>query len=156
VVGDHAAVAAARRQPLARALRIDKLSLAALEATLMLYRDPGRAVGEIPALRMLVEGEEALAQRARRLCDAIGPVAELVRTVSRPGGGALALTELEGPAVTLSTDTDPEAVASDLHQAQPPVIARVHDGRLLLDPRTLSDAEVEPVARAVRAALRLG
>jgi L-seryl-tRNA(Ser) seleniumtransferase len=153
LVGSSTAVAAARQHPLARALRIDKLSLAALEATLMLYRDPDRAIREIPALRMLATEEAVLAQRARRLCEGIGPPAELVRTVSRPGGGALALTELEGPAVTLGSDLDPVRVASVLHQAHPPVIARIHDGRLLFDPRTLTDADVEPVVQAVRAAL---
>ncbi|HEY2006467.1 MAG TPA: L-seryl-tRNA(Sec) selenium transferase [Solirubrobacteraceae bacterium] len=153
LLGSVAAVTAARQHPLARALRIDKLSLAALEATLMAYRDPARAVREIPVLRMLAQDEASLAARARRLCDAIGPEAELVRTVSRPGGGALALTELEGPAVTLRIGIDPEAVAAALRQAQPPVIARIHDGRLLFDPRTLDDSELDAVARAVRAAL---
>jgi L-seryl-tRNA(Ser) seleniumtransferase len=155
LVGSSTAVAAARQHPLARALRIDKLSLAGLEATLMLYRDPAQAVREIPALRMLVQEEAVLEQRARRLRDGIGPAAALTRTISRPGGGALALTELEGPAVTLGHGIDPEAVASALHRAQPPVIARIHDGRLIFDPRTLSDADVEPVAHAVRAALDL-
>jgi L-seryl-tRNA(Ser) seleniumtransferase len=153
LVGTRAAISAAREQPLARALRIDKLSLAALEATLMLYRDPARAVREIPVLRMLAEDETGLLERAERLRAAIGPSAELVRTVSRPGGGALALTELEGPAVALGVGTDPEALAARLRQAQPPVIARIHNGRLVLDPRTLDDAEVEPVARAVLVAL---
>jgi L-seryl-tRNA(Ser) seleniumtransferase len=154
LLGSAGAVRAAREHPLARALRIDKLSLAALEATLMAYRDPARAVREIPVLRMLSADEASLAQRARRLCEAIGADAELVRTVSRPGGGALALTELEGPAVTLRIGFDPEAVAAALRRAQPPVIARIHDGRLLFDPRTLDDSELEPVARAVHAALR--
>jgi L-seryl-tRNA(Ser) seleniumtransferase len=103
---------------------------------------------------MLSEDEASLAQRAGRLCDAIGPDAELVRTVSRPGGGALALTELEGPAVTLRVGFDPEAVAAALRHCRPPVIARIHDGRLLFDPRTLDDTEIESVARAVHAALR--
>jgi L-seryl-tRNA(Ser) seleniumtransferase len=153
LVGTRTAVAAAREQPLARALRIDKLSLAALEATLMLYRDPDRAVREIPALRMLREEEGQLAARAERLCRAIGREATVTRSVSRPGGGALALTELEGPAVALAADTDPVALASALRQADPPVIARIHDGRLLLDPRTVSDAEVDLLGRAVNAAL---
>ncbi|HEX8974943.1 MAG TPA: L-seryl-tRNA(Sec) selenium transferase [Solirubrobacteraceae bacterium] len=152
LLGTRDAVSAARRQPLARALRIDKLSLAALEATLILYRDPERAVREIPVLQMLTEDESVLAGRARRLCAAIGPDAELVRTAARPGGGALALTELEGPAVALD-DGDADALAAALRGAHPPVIARIHDGRLLLDPRTLTDAEVELVAAAVHAAL---
>jgi L-seryl-tRNA(Ser) seleniumtransferase len=154
LIGSLAAVRAARQHPLARALRIDKLSLAALEATLMTYRDPARAVREIPVLRMLSEDEASLAERARCLCEAIGPDAELVRTVSRPGGGALALTELEGPAVALRAGFDPETVAAALRQGRPPVIARIHDARLLFDPRTLDAAEIESVARAVHAALR--
>jgi L-seryl-tRNA(Ser) seleniumtransferase len=155
MLGTAAAVEAARRHPLARALRIDKLSLAALEATLMLYRDPGRAVREIPALRMLVQDEAELSARAQRLAAAIGPDASIVRSASRPGGGALALTELEGPAVTLSDRVSPTVVADALRQSEPPVIARIHDGRLLFDPRTLTDPEVELVARAARAALGL-
>jgi L-seryl-tRNA(Ser) seleniumtransferase len=153
LVGTRAAVAAAREQPLARALRIDKLSLAALEATLMLYRDPDRARQEIPALRMLCDTEDQLADRAQRLCRAIGAAASVTRSVSRPGGGALALTELEGPAVVLAPDADPVALAAALRQTDPPVIARIHDGRLLLDPRTVAEGEVEPLARAVMAVL---
>ena len=72
IVGRRDAVAAARRHPLARALRIDKLSLAALEATLRLYRDPERALGEIPVLAMLAVDEGTLAARAERLAAAIG------------------------------------------------------------------------------------
>jgi L-seryl-tRNA(Ser) seleniumtransferase len=153
LIGTTTAVAAAREHPLARALRIDKLSLAALEATLILYRDPARAVREIPALRMLSEGEAVLNARAQRLRAAIGPDAELVRTMSRPGGGALALTELEGPAVALRDGLDPEVMAAALRQSEPAVIARIHDGQLLFDPRTLSEGEVELVAGAVRTAL---
>jgi L-seryl-tRNA(Ser) seleniumtransferase len=153
VLGTRAAVAAARVQPLSRALRIDKLSLAALEATLMLYRDPARAAREIPALRMLSLSEATLAERAQRLQAAIGAQAEVVRSSSRPGGGALALTELEGPAVSLSADLDPDRLAAALRQADPPVIARIQHGRLLLDPRTLSESEIDQVARAVRIAL---
>ena len=100
VLGREDAVAAARAHPLARALRIDKLSLAALEATLMLYRDPAEARTAIPVLAMLAQSEEALAAKARRLRDAIGEPAELTRAVSRAGGGALPLTDLEGPAVS--------------------------------------------------------
>jgi L-seryl-tRNA(Ser) seleniumtransferase len=152
LVGAEAAVAAARTHPLARALRIDKLSLAALEATLRLYRDPAQARREIPVLRMLEADEATLSARAQRLRAAIGPEAQLIRTTSRTGGGALPLTQLDGPAVAVAGD--PERIARGLRQADPPVIARIHDGRLLLDPRTLQDAEVEPAARAVGAALQ--
>jgi L-seryl-tRNA(Ser) seleniumtransferase len=154
LVGSAAAVAAARAHPLARAMRIDKLSLAALEATLLLYRDPARARREIPVLRMLEAGEAELAARAERLREAIGDDhAQIVRAAARVGGGALPLLELEGPAVELVASTGPDRILARLRCSEPPVIARIHDGRVLLDPRTLRDDEVEIAARAVGAAL---
>jgi L-seryl-tRNA(Ser) seleniumtransferase len=150
VLGTAEAVAAARKHPLARALRIDKLSLAALEATLMLYREPERARREIPVLAMLDASEEELGERCSRLAEAIGEPAEIVRAVGRVGGGALPLLELEGPVVALDVAADPVDVARMLRAADPPVIARIHDGRVLLDPRTLADDEVALVAAAVR------
>jgi L-seryl-tRNA(Ser) seleniumtransferase len=142
MVGTRDAIAACRRHPLARALRIDKLSLAALEATLALYREPARALAEIPVLRMLTENP---APRARRLAALVD--GEVVDAVARVGGGALPLTDLPGPVVALDA-----ALAGPLRAGDPPVIGRVHEGRLLLDPRTLTDAEVDEVAAAVAAA----
>jgi len=156
VLGTGDAVAVAREHPLARALRIDKLSLAALEATLMLYRDPVRARREIPVLAMLDQSENVLTARAQRLRSGIGEPAELIRTSSRPGGGALPLTELEGPAVALDAVVEPAGLAARLRDGSPPVIARIHDGRLVLDPRTLADDQVDLVVRAVREALAAG
>jgi L-seryl-tRNA(Ser) seleniumtransferase len=154
IVGRREAVAVARRHPLARALRIDKLSLAALEATLRLYLDPECALKEIPVLAMLTVDEDVLAERAARLSAAIGEPASVTHAVGRAGGGALPLLELEGPVVTL--DADPEPLAEALRHGNPAVIARVHAGRVLLDPRTLTDADVEPLAGAVRRALSGG
>ena len=154
LVGRSDAVAGARHHPLARALRIDKLSLAALEATLMLYRDPQRARDEIPVLRMLDSDEQTLAARARRLADAIGAETEIVRSTAKVGGGALPLLELEGPAVALRGAGRPETIMRELRAGDPPVIARIHDGEVLLDPRTLADSQVEATAAAARAALR--
>jgi L-seryl-tRNA(Ser) seleniumtransferase len=151
LVGRAGAVAAARSHPLARALRIDKLSLAALEATLRLYRDPGRARREIPVLRMLEAGEAELAGRAERLRDALvaaGVECAVDRAVARVGGGALPLLELEGPVVALA-EPRPDGLAARLRAGEPPVAGRIHDGRLLLDPRTLADDEVDAAAAAV-------
>jgi L-seryl-tRNA(Ser) seleniumtransferase len=153
MIGRRDAVAAARRHPLARALRIDKLSLSALAATLMLYRDPERARQEIPVLAMLDATEPELAARAGQLQAAIGPGAEVIRTFAKVGGGALPLIELEGPAVALSPAIDPVAVARALRTGDPAVIARIHDGRVVLDPRTLHEVEVAPAATAVRQVL---
>jgi len=154
LVGTCEAVAAARAHPLARALRIDKLSLAALEATLMLYRDPALARREIPVLAMLEAGEADLSARAQRLAAEIGAKAEIVRVSGRVGGGALPLLELEGPAVALRTETDPITLLRALRSGDPPVIGRIRDGRVLLDPRTVADAEVPAASAVVRRALR--
>ncbi len=126
LVGTADAVGRARAHPLARALRIDKLSLAALAATL---RDPA----DTPTARMLHADTRA---RAERLADGIGAVVE---TVGRAGGGTLPTLDLPGFAVAV-----PEAWAAPLRAGDPPLIGRVEDGCLLLDPRTLlGDAEVE-------------
>jgi L-seryl-tRNA(Ser) seleniumtransferase len=148
LIGRTEWVAAAARHPLARAMRVDKLTLAALEATLMLYRDPERARREIPVLAMLDVSEDALLERAERIQAGIGATAEIVRTTSRPGGGALPLLELEGPAVALNGSA--AELAAQLRNGTPPVIARVHEGRVLLDPRTIADDELELVIAAAR------
>jgi L-seryl-tRNA(Ser) seleniumtransferase len=153
LVGRREHIEACRRHPLARALRIDKLSLAALEATLALYRDPDLARREIPVLAMLDAPADVLSARAAQLADATGGA--VVDAVARVGGGALPLLELRGPAVAL--DPGPagaDALAHALRAGDPPLIGRIHDGRLLLDPRTLDDDELALAAEAVRAARR--
>jgi L-seryl-tRNA(Ser) seleniumtransferase len=150
LAGSADAIALARRHPLARALRLDKLGLAALEATLRLYLDPERARREIPVLAMLDADDAVLLARAQRLAAAIGASASVVASVAKVGGGALPLLELPGPVVALGGD--PEALAARLRDADPPVAGRIERGRLLLDPRTLADDEIELAAGAVRAA----
>ena len=130
-------------------VRIDKLSLAALEATLRLHRDPALARRELPVLAMLTADDATLRARAQRLADATGGT--VVEAVARVGGGALPLLELPGPAVALEGG-DPGALAAALRRGDPPVVARIADGRVVLDPRTLTDAEVGLAAAAVRAA----
>ena len=152
IVGRREAIVAARVHPLARAVRIDKLSLAALEATLALYRDPELARRELPVLAMLTASEDELARRARALAEATG--GEIVAGTARVGGGALPLLELPGPAVALHGGAaGVEALAAALRRGEPAVIGRIQHDRLLLDPRTLTDAEAAEVAAAVRAAL---
>jgi L-seryl-tRNA(Ser) seleniumtransferase len=148
LVGRRDAIAACARHPLARAVRIDKLSLAALEGTLALYRDPALARREIPVLAMLDADRATLDARAARLAEATG--GRIVEAVARVGGGALPLLELPGPAVAL--DGDPAALAAALRAGDPPLVARIHAGQLLLDPRTLADDEVDAAAAAVAAA----
>jgi L-seryl-tRNA(Ser) seleniumtransferase len=149
----------ARAHSLARALRIGKLHLAALEATLRLYRDPERARREVPVLAMLDAGEEELAQRAERIAAAAraaGAGVAVGRAAAKVGGGALPLLELEGPVVTVEPPPDGvDALAARLRAGEPPVVGRIADGRLVLDPRTLAGpGEAEAAGAAVGEALR--
>ncbi len=144
VVGRGDLVERLRRHPLQRALRADKLTLAALEGTLALYLDPERARREIPVLRMLDEPAEAVRARAELLAELTG--GEVEETVARVGGGALPLAELPSFACALE-----ESLAEPLRVGEPPVIGVVRDGRLLLDVRAVGDGEVDEVAAAVRA-----
>ncbi|MFN8133288.1 MAG: L-seryl-tRNA(Sec) selenium transferase [Solirubrobacteraceae bacterium] len=155
IVGRADAVAAARSHPLARALRPGKLALAALEATLRLYRDPEQARREIPVLAMLDAPEAVLAVRAQRLRDAIGDAASVARGAAKVGGGALPLLELDGPVVTVEPGpAGADALAAALRLGDPAVVGRIAGGRLVLDPRTLTDAEADAVGGRVGAALR--
>jgi len=151
LVGQRESIGACRRHPLARAVRIDKLSLAALEATLALYRDPQHARAALPVLAMLTADPHVLAARAERLAAATGGT--VVAAVAKVGGGALPLLELPGPAVAIAPGPiGADALAGALRAGDPPLIGRIQDGTLLLDPRTLTDAEAELAAAAVRAA----
>jgi L-seryl-tRNA(Ser) seleniumtransferase len=147
LVGRAEAVQRARAHPLARALRLDKLGLAALEATLRLYLDPGRARREVPVLAMLTVEPAELEARAARLA-ALIPGAEVVPSTARVGGGALPLLELPGPAVAIGGG-GVDALAARLRAGEPPVIGRIEAGRLLLDPRTLAGDELEAAGHAV-------
>jgi L-seryl-tRNA(Ser) seleniumtransferase len=142
VVGRADLVERLRRHPLHRALRIDKLGLAALEGTLLLYLEPARALREVPVLRMLHEPAEVVQARAVELSAAVG--GEVEQTVARVGGGALPLAELPSFACAVE-----EELAVPLRRGEPPVIGIVRDGRLLLDCRTLTGAEAAEVAAAV-------
>jgi L-seryl-tRNA(Ser) seleniumtransferase len=144
VVGRADLVERLRRHPLQRALRADKLTLAALEGTLGLALDPATRA-DLPVLRMLHEPLESVRARAERLAGLIG--GEVEETVARVGGGALPLAELPSAACAVE-----EELAERLRLGEPPVVAVVRDGRTLLDCRTLTDAEVDEVAGAVAAA----
>ncbi|MEN3341537.1 MAG: L-seryl-tRNA(Ser) seleniumtransferase [Actinomycetota bacterium] len=139
VVGRADLVERLRRHPLQRALRADKLTLAALEGTLQLYLD---APERIPVLRMLHQDAPAVRARAERLASLTGGSVE--ETVGRVGGGALPLAELPSFACALE-----EELAAPLRTGEPPVVGIVRDGRLLLDCLTLADGELEEVAAAV-------
>ena len=111
----------------------------------------GVKTGVVAVTKADLADPDTLMARATQLAEAIGAGTEVVSAVGRVGGGALPLLELEGPAVALAGD--PEGVAGALRAQTPPVLARIHDGRVLLDPRTLADDELEAVIAAARRAL---
>ena len=156
IVGRQDLVARCRAHPVARAVRADKMTLAGLETTLALYRDPALAVRTVPVLGMLTLPPEVLAGRARRLAEASPPIlrAELVPGVSAVGGGAFPGAELPTTLVAL----DPGALGPDrfslrLRLGEPGLVARTGGGRVLLDPRTLPEDSDDRVGAALREAI---
>ncbi len=146
ICGRRAVIGRLRNHPMMRALRLDKMTLAALEATLRLYRDPARAVSEIPTLRMLTKTTEQCRAQASALAEALRAVAgscalslEVADDVSLAGGGSLPGTEIATAVVKLACEGHSEAELDRRLRALPtPVIARVRGGSLILDVRTLS------------------
>jgi L-seryl-tRNA(Ser) seleniumtransferase len=148
IAGSASLIDALRKNPLCRAVRVDKLTIAALAATLRLSLDPRTAIAGIPALRMIAESEAIVAERAARLCEklvAAGVEAVVVSNDALVGGGAFPGARLRGRAVAIA---EGPRLAARLRHADPAVIGRVEDDRLLLDARTIGDAEIEYVAKA--------
>jgi L-seryl-tRNA(Ser) seleniumtransferase len=158
-LGKGAYIEAIQKNPLTRALRIDKLTLAALEATLMDYVDLEKAKKDIPTLRMLLEEPEALRKRAKRMAGLIARGAKgagviVIEDYSFAGGGALPEVTLKTYAVALRPVTiSINKLEERLRKGAPPVIARIKGDALLLDARTVRDREVKTLAGCVAAAL---
>ncbi|MFC1890207.1 L-seryl-tRNA(Sec) selenium transferase [Thermodesulfobacteriota bacterium] len=149
-----------RRSPIHRALRVGKLTLAALQATLTAYLDPAETFASIPALRMITAPPGEVRARARRLCRALrrilpsGFEAEVRPGVSHVGGGALPLAELPTHVVALAPGrTSVDNLAKRLRTSRPSVIARIEADRLLFDLRTVADDEVGLIVEAMRICL---
>jgi L-seryl-tRNA(Ser) seleniumtransferase len=162
LAGRAAVIGRLKKHPLARALRVDKLTLAALEATLRLYLDPERAVREVPTLRMLTTDNDAVRLRARALVDRIiercsdAYLAFSFPDVSRAGGGALPMTDVPTHVVAVeSRSMSANEIEERLRLGEPCIVTRIKDGRVVIDPRTLTEAEegevVEALARAAGA-----
>ncbi|HBO70224.1 MAG TPA: L-seryl-tRNA(Sec) selenium transferase [Deltaproteobacteria bacterium] len=168
IAGRSALVDPLKRHPLSRALRMDKLCLAALAATLRLYADERRAAARIPVLRMMLEEEKDIRARARRLVRRVnreaaravpegsgsGVTLSLERGTSYPGGGAM--PEVGIPTICIAVSlaaVSPGELDARLRKGNPPVVGRIGNGRFLLDMRTVRDAEVKELSAAL-AALR--
>jgi L-seryl-tRNA(Ser) seleniumtransferase len=157
ILGRKDLIESIRKNQLTRALRIDKLTLLALEETLRIYRDEQGAIHEIPTLRMILAPYKALKVKARRLIRMIGDVdhgnfsTELSDGDSKVGGGALPLLSLPSSLVSLSPrKLSAHAMEARLRAYDPPIIARVEKERVLLDVRTIQDREMKIVAQAIR------
>ena len=154
VLGRHALIERMRRNPLCRAFRVDKLTLAGLEATLALYLDPDRAVREIPVLRMLSETAAAIAVRADTLAAALretGVAATTEDGRSAVGGGAFPGVELPSRIVSVAVTGLPAArLDQRLRGSSPAIVVRVAEDRVLIDPRTLLPGEAEQIVEAIR------
>ena len=154
IVGDRTIIAALRANPLARSYRVDKLTLAALEATLALYRDPGRALREIPVLAMLGTPVGALRDRARNVRERLGSLAsqlDVVDSEASVGGGAFPRARI--PSVALAVAREAAEVERRLRLGSPAVIGRLADDKLLIDLRTVREEEDEALAAAIGTAL---
>jgi L-seryl-tRNA(Ser) seleniumtransferase len=157
IVGTKEHLQAIKQNPMKRALRVGKLTLSALEATLKAYLDPTTVIENTPILRMIAASREALATRARRLGKKLSDLPVKVSTmpsVSRVGGGSLPLEEL--PTVLLALE--PRGMSANdlegkLRLQDPPVIARIVDDKLCLDLRTVMPRELGDLERAIRGAL---
>ena len=146
IVGERAAIAELRRNP---------LTLAALEATLALYREPAHAMREIPVLAMLGASIESLGERARAATESlatVGSTARAVKSEASVGGGAFPTARI--PSIALAFDDDATGLESRLRLGDPPVIARVSDGQLLIDLRTVPPRDDDVLVAALAAALR--
>ncbi|HET8713720.1 MAG TPA: L-seryl-tRNA(Sec) selenium transferase [Gemmatimonadales bacterium] len=145
LIGSGEAIAACRADPIARAVRADKLTLAALEATLALYRDRDTALREIPVLRMLTEDLDEVKRRAEALIAGVND-AQLIEGDSEVGGGSFPGTKLR----TWLAGFPDESLAERLRRHDPPIIARVAGNRVLLDARTIFPDQIETVRAALR------
>ena len=156
ILGRKGVVEAIKKNPLNRAMRIDKLTLLALEETLRLYRDEGVAIREVPTLRMICQTYKSLAKKSERLVKLIGSLEtknfsfELVDGNSMVGGGALPLLELPTRLLCLIPgELSSRFIGVWLRSYNPPIIVRLEKERILLDVRTLQESELKIIAQAI-------
>ena len=159
ILGNSELINALRQNPLCRALRVDKVTLAGLEATLQLYRDPGQALEAIPTLRMLGNTPENLGKRCEELAaelTGLGIGSSIVESEGRVGGGTYPGVKLPGFALALDGPHGAEALAMHLRNGDPPVIARIVDKRVFIDLRTVLPGQENDLVRRVREASNEG
>jgi L-seryl-tRNA(Ser) seleniumtransferase len=150
ILGSASVVAKLRKNPFARAMRVDKLTLSALEATLRLYLEPERALREVPVLAMLTERMEVLESRARSIVSSLRSSnldAEMAPSTASVGGGAFPTVDIPSRAIVLTTDAG--KLEERLRRGEPAVIGRIADGKLLLDLRSVLPREDGVLVKAI-------
>jgi L-seryl-tRNA(Ser) seleniumtransferase len=155
IVGKKEAVNRIKKNPITRALRIDKLTLAALESTLRLYRDEEKAVRTIPTLQMIMLPLKEVQKRAQHLAQALTDIGDkrlqvqLIERSSKTGGGALPLIELPSLCVAVQIkDMSTNALEKAMRSNNPPVIGRIEDDLFVMDPRTIQQDELSIIETA--------
>lgn len=150
-----------KKNPLARALRIDKLTLAALEATFFLYRDEAKAVRTIPTLRMLTMDINEIEQRASKLMENLKKMdasllrIDLIELSSKAGGGALPLLELPSKCLRIQIEgLSANTLEISMRKNSPPIIGRIEDDAFIIDPRTLQDNDLPIIESAFEHVLK--
>ncbi len=153
IVGRKDPLERIKKNPINRALRIDKMTLAALEATLHLYRDESKAVSAIPTLHMLTIPPRIIANRARRLLNRLRKLGDgrleavIINASSRVGGGALPLQELPTRCVgVILTGLSANRIDRIMREATSPIIGRIEDDVFVMDMRTVQDEEIAMIA----------
>ncbi len=156
ILGREEIVSAIRENQLARALRVDKLTILSLQETLHLYRDEKRAIRHIPTLRMICQPYGSVRRKAMRLLDMVGSLGKgavsigLCDGFSRVGGGAMPLEEIRSCLISISSRTYPASKIERFFRSyNPPIIIRVEKNLALLDVRTIQEKELTTVAKAI-------
>jgi L-seryl-tRNA(Ser) seleniumtransferase len=160
IAGKSCYIEKIQKNPLARALRVDKMTIAGFEATLMMYMDLENAKNTVPVLKMLFQPPGQIKQRALKIANALrksGAPAEIrvIEDVSKAGGGSLPDANFKTFTVQVKTPgISVNELESRLRQTSPPVVARIREDALVLDARTINDREVNAIIQAVSASLK--
>jgi L-seryl-tRNA(Ser) seleniumtransferase len=156
ILGKKEFIEKIRKNPLNRALRIDKMTLAGLEATLRLYRDENLAIEYIPVLKMILATKEELKKKAKNLLRKLKDLNlkdfnfKVVETINRTGGGALPTLDLVSYAVAVESPFSPQVLQKRLRENKPPIITRIEEDRLLVDVRCLFDEDFKEIVSAFK------
>ncbi|MDF2953493.1 MAG: Seryl-tRNA selenium transferase [Thermodesulfobacterium sp.] len=156
ILGKKELIEKIKKNPLNRALRIDKLTLAGLEATLRLYRDKALAIEHIPVLKMIFTPKQKLHKKAKYLLRKLKELKlrnfnfKVVETINKTGGGALPTLDLISYAVAVESKFSPQAIQKTLRENDPPIITRIDEDKLLIDVRCLFDKDYEEIIKAFK------